>query len=265
MNCLNAELIIAPAQAMAFMAADRHVGGREYQQDQVVCLSTPDMKYQLLVVADGVGGHWGGGVASKAVIDVAQRLFPTQSSKLADPERFLERFCTAANHEVRVRAARERQEAFSTVVALLTTPLRAYWAHVGDSRLYCFKGANLIHQTYDHSLVQSLFDQGKITAAERATHPDRNRVLHVLGMDDDAARPTLGEIQLTPGMGFVLCTDGFWAHVTETEMAQMLTASELNFAAALSVRHAVRRAGAGGDNVALALWRTPPRAKLGWL
>lgn len=137
---MNAELITAPAQALEFMGADRHVGGRAYQQDQVVCLSTPDLKYQLLVVADGVGGHSGGEMASKAVIDVARRLFPAHLSQFSESGGFLEQFCQTANHEIRARAAQENHEAFSTVVALLTTPERAYWAHVGDSRLYGFKG-----------------------------------------------------------------------------------------------------------------------------
>ena len=74
------------------MGADRHVGGRAYQQDQVVCLSTPDLKYQLLVVADGVGGHSGGEMASKAVIDVARRLFPAHLSQFSDPVVFLSSF-----------------------------------------------------------------------------------------------------------------------------------------------------------------------------
>ncbi|OZB55054.1 MAG: hypothetical protein B7X35_09610, partial [Halothiobacillus sp. 14-56-357] len=132
------------------MGADRHVGGRAYQQDQVVCLTTPDMKYQLLVVADGVGGHWGGEMASNTVVEVARRLFPAQLNQFPASGGFLDYFCQKANDEIRARAARENQQAFSTVVALLTTPGRAYWAHVGDSRLYGFKGAELVHQTSDH-------------------------------------------------------------------------------------------------------------------
>lgn len=264
MHRLKAELITAPAPALAFMGADRHVGGRAYQQDQVACLSTPDMKYQLLVVADGVGGHWGGEMASKTVIDVARRLFPSQLNQRPEVDGFLEYFCQTANQEIRARAAQENKEAFSTVVALLVTPDRAYWAHVGDSRLYGFKGSELIHQTSDHSLVQALFDQGRITADERQVHPERNRVLNVLGMNR-TVQPTLGEISLTPDMAFLLCTDGFWEQVAVSEMPLILAAADLSFAASIWVRQAARRAGAGGDNVALALWRSPPRSKRGWL
>lgn len=261
---MNAELISVPAPALAFMGADRHVGGRACQQDQVVCLSTSDMKYQLLVVADGVGGHWGGEMASKTVIEVARRLFPLQLDQFPAFGGFLEYFCQTANQEIRLRAAQHNEQAFSTVVVLLTTPDRAYWAHIGDSRLYGFKGAELVHQTRDHSLVQVLFDQGLITADERLVHPERNQVLDVLGMND-TVQPSLGEISLTPDMAFLLCTDGFWEQVKVSEMSLMLAAEDLGFAASIWVRQAARRGGAGGDNVAVALWRSPPRSKRGKL
>lgn len=264
MHRLNAELITAPAPALEFMGADRHVGGRAYQQDQVVCLSTPDLKYQLLVVADGVGGHWGGELASKTVIEVARLLFPARLKQFPESTGFLEHFCQTANREIRARAAQENQEAFSTVVVLFITPGRAYWAHVGDSRLYGFKGADLFHQTRDHSLVQTLLDQGCITEDERRVHPERNQILNVLGMNE-TVKPTLGEIRLTPDMAFLLCTDGFWEHVVVSEMPLMLAAADLSFAASVWVRQAARRAGAAGDNVAVALWRSPPVSRRGWL
>lgn len=82
---------------------------------------------------------------------------------------------------------------------------------------------------------------------------------------NETVQPTLGEISLTADMAFLLCTDGFWEHVDVSEMSPMLAATDLNFSASVWVRQAARRAGAGGDNVAVALWRTPPRTKRGWL
>lgn len=69
----------------------------------------------------------------------------------------------------------------------------------------------------------------------------------------------------TPDMAFLLCTDGFWEHVAVSEMPLILAAADLSFAASVWVRQAARRAGAGGDNVAVALWRSPPRSRRGWL
>lgn len=245
------------------MGGDRHIGGRPIQQDHVVCLSTPDLKRQLIVVADGVGGHWGGEMAAQAVIDTAERLFPSALATTASPAEFLKHFCQVANQEIQWRANREGEQAYSTVVALLTDTARAYWAHVGDSRLYCFRQTMLVHQTEDHSLVQSLYEQGKITAEERATHPDRNQVFNALGMAD-TVQPTFGEMTLSPDLSFLLCTDGFWSHIASTEMPPLLAATDLEFVASLWVRQAARRGGAQGDNIALALWRPPTREQRSW-
>lgn len=245
-----------------FMGCDRHIGGRSHQQDQLACLSTPDLRRQLVIVADGVGGHWGGEMASNAVIDTARLMFPTALNESAGTD-FLRALCTRASQEIQLRAAMEGEQAYATVVALLTDETRAYWAHVGDSRLYCFENDVLLHQTQDHSLVQNLFEQGKISAEERATHPDRNQILHALGMVGEV-HPTLGEMSLNTNLRFLLCTDGFWSQVATSEMTGIFSAPDLNFATSLWVRQAARRGGAQSDNIALALWRPPKRASRGW-
>jgi serine/threonine protein phosphatase PrpC len=245
------------------MGCARHQGGRSSQQDQALCLTTEDKRCQFLVVADGVGGHVGGELASRCVVDVAAQMFPAQLNHSLNPAEFLSRFCTQANQEIRARAASAGSEAYATVVALLVDETRAFWAHVGDSRLYGFKGGALIHQTRDHSLVQRLFEQGKISAEARATHPDRNQISQVLGMEATVS-PTLGEMALSADCAFLLCTDGFWEHMTPSEMALILKAEDLAFAASLVVRQAARRGGAQGDNIGLALWRAPREVARRW-
>lgn len=245
-----------------FMGCDRHIGGRTHQQDDLVCLTSPDRRRQFIVVADGVGGHWGGEMASKTIIETARKMFPSALQELTGFA-FLQAFCTQAGQEIQLRAALEGEQAYATVVALLTDGTRAYWAHIGDSRLFCFQHDVLLHQTKDHSLVQVLYEQGKITAEERATHPERNQVLHALGMIGDA-QPTLGEMTLDPDLRFLLCTDGFWSQVATAEMPAILSAADLGFAASLWARQAARRGGPRGDNIALALWRPPKGAQKRW-
>ncbi|WP_407275644.1 PP2C family protein-serine/threonine phosphatase [Halothiobacillus sp. DCM-1] len=247
----------------AFMGADRHIGGRKTQQDQVLCLSTANHKHQLLLVADGVGGHGGGAEAAQAIVDAAQQLFPAALSRFANGRDFLANFCAVANQAVQRAHTLGEAHGFSTLVALLTDAERAFWVHVGDSRLYGFKGGELFHQTRDHSLVQRLVDFGKITEAERDRHSERNRVLQVMGMPN--IQPTFGETALSADMSFLLCTDGFWDQIRPPEMRQILAAEDLQFAANLWVRQAARRGGAGGDNIALALWRMPPKQPRRWL
>ena len=253
----------APAQMQHTMGCARHQGGRSSQQDQALCLTSEDKRCQFLVVADGVGGHVGGEMASRCVVEVAAQMFPAQLNRAISPADFLSTFCTQANQSIRARAAAAGSEAYSTVVALLVDESRAYWAHVGDSRLYGFKGGELIHQTRDHSLVQQLFEQGKITAEERATHPNRNQVSQVLGMDASVT-PTQGEMALGADSAFLLCTDGFWEQMTPNDMALILKADDLAFAGMLAVRQAARRGGASGDNIGLAVWRSPKLAARRW-
>jgi len=252
-----------PTQMQRIMGCARHQGGRSSQQDQALCLTTHDKRRQFLVVADGVGGHAGGELASRCVVEVAAQMFPADLDNGIKPAEFLSHFCTQANQEIRARAALAGSEAYSTVVALLVDQTRAFWAHVGDSRLYGFKGGALIHQTRDHSLVQRLFEQGKISAEARATHPNRNQISQVLGMEATVS-PTLGEMALSADCAFLLCTDGFWAHMAPSDMALILQADDLAFAASLTVRQAAYRGGARGDNIGLALWRAPREGVRRW-
>lgn len=238
------------------MSCDKHIGGRQSQQDRTLCIASPDNRFKLLVVADGVGGHWGGELAAQAVVDTAERDFGGIGKHLADPTGFLKRLCDNANLEIHRRAAEQgKQQAYSTIVALLLTPKRAYWAHVGDSRLYCFQNDQLVHRTKDHSLVQAMVDRGELTADEINTHPDRNRLLQVLGMNSEI-EITQGEISISGDTGFILCSDGFWDIVTTQEMSRILAARDLPFTVARWVRLAAQKAGREGDNVSLAAWRS---------
>lgn len=238
------------------MSCDQHIGGRQSQQDRTLCIASADQRFKLLVVADGVGGHWGGEVAAQAIVDVAERDFRGIGKHLPNPADFLLHMIQGANREIQRRAAAQgEQQAYSTIVALLLTPKRAYWAHVGDSRLYCFQNQQLVHRTKDHSLVQAMVDRGELSADELNNHPDRNRLLRVLGMDNEI-EVTQGEISITNDTGFILCSDGFWDLITPKEMSRILAARDLPFTVARWVRLAAQKAGREGDNVSLAAWRS---------
>src|SRR5262249_22578377 len=105
----------------------------------------------------------------------------------------------------------------TTLVVLLITGAQAAWAHVGDSRLYHFRGARIAAQTRDHSFSQTLVDSGHIKADALRFHEDRSRLLRTLGTPNcqpDVADP----VDLKPGDAFLLASDGFWEPVTEREM-----------------------------------------------
>jgi len=243
------------------MSCDQHIGGRSSQQDRILCCASTDQRTKLLVVADGVGGHWGGELAAQTVVEVAQASFDNAPQPPADPVAFLNQLCQNANTEIRTRAQQQSEQAYTTIVALLITQQRAYWAHIGDSRLYCFRNGELVHRTRDHSLVQAMVEQGELTEEAARKHPKRNQLLQVLGMEE-TVHPDQGETAVTPCMGFILCTDGFWDTANRTQMLEVLTTEDLSFAVARSVRQIAQQAGREGDNVSLAVWRSGPERGL---
>jgi protein phosphatase len=114
----------------------------------------------------------------------------------------------------------------ATCVVLIILGNRAYWSHIGDSRLYLFRRGKLLHKTKDHSVVQVLLDMDEIEEEDVPGHPDRNRVLKTLGMEDDIKPEVFSEC-LKSGDDIVLCTDGFWEYYTDKELGERLGSSSL--------------------------------------
>ncbi|WP_018867582.1 MULTISPECIES: PP2C family serine/threonine-protein phosphatase [unclassified Thioalkalivibrio] len=240
----------------------RETGGRAEQQDAVTVLHGPDGQTALLLVADGMGGHEGGAQASQTAVATAERLWNRCAGRTADGPALLE----SLFHETHAAlleqgGADPAQRPGTTLVALYVTPDSACWAHCGDSRLYHIEGDRLQGRTRDHTRVQQLVDQGVIREAEMATHPEQNRLLQGLGVvdpiqvDHDAA-------PVTAQTRFLLCSDGFWEQFAPDAIVELLDHPDLGTATTEAAREAARRAGPGGDNVALATWRAArPRGR----
>ena len=170
------------------------------------------------VVADGLGGHGGGEVAAQVAVDTVLATWdptaPLEHSTLTGA-------ITAATAAIHQRQAAEPglSGMRTTLVVLATDGARALWAHIGDSRLYLLRGGRVLVQTADHSVPQALVRAKELTPAEVRHHPDRNRLLRVVG-DDKPLRPELpaATVALQAGDAFLLCSDGFWEGVTEGEM-----------------------------------------------
>ena len=134
----------------------------------------------------------------------------------------------------------------------------AYWAHVGDSRLYLFRQGGLIGQTKDHSKVQYLLDQGIIGAHEVIDHPDRNKIFSCLGGLVDPVIDLSRRTPLRNGDLIVLCTDGLWSVYPQEEIARALTGTAILKAAPTMMREAEVRGGPEGDNLSLVVVRWGP-------
>jgi serine/threonine protein phosphatase PrpC len=134
----------------------------------------------------------------------------------------------------------------------------AYWAHVGDSRLYLFRQGGLIGQTKDHSKVQYLVDQGLIGSHEVVNHPDRNKIFSCLG---GLVEPVIDLSRRTPlrnGDLIVMCTDGLWSVYPQEEIARALTGAPILKSLPVLMREAEVRGGPEGDNLSLIVVRWGP-------
>jgi len=207
-----------------------------------------------------MGGHRGGSLASQTLLEIAARSWKACKGMPADPKQFLEDLCQQAHREINQRGRERDLEPHSTVAAVIVRGDRAFWVHVGDSRLYHFRGLELLGRTKDHSVLQILVESGEVAEEDMATHPDQNKLLRSIG-GEDPPRVTHGDGALQPQDRFLLCTDGFWERITPEEMALALSADDLEGALNRAADWAVERNGPKGDNVAVVALRAATAAK----
>ncbi len=195
-------------------------GGRSYNEDSVRVLQRPNAS--VVVVADGLGGHGGGDIASAIAADTMTELFANEPIVNAEKLR-------AMFEEANTRILREQtgfSKMRSTCVTLLLSDTIAAWGHAGDSRLYHFTDGNLAFQTADHSVSFLAYRSGEIAYAGIRFHEDRNKVLRALGNEENI-KPEIAGVELRRGFhAFLLCTDGLWEYVLETEMQADLCKSK---------------------------------------
>ena len=225
------------------------IGGRPANED-TTRQARLDGDRLCLVVADGLGGHGGGALASAAAADAICQAWGGEAD--ADGLREL----VLLGHRAVTAIQTPECAMKSTVVALELEGNRAVWAHVGDSRLYHFQNGKLTFQTRDHSASQLAVFMGEITVDQIRFHEDRNRVLRALGQDDPPTVETR-ETDLDPGKhAFLLCSDGFWEYVLEKEMEEDLAAASgpLDWLARMRKRLTDRVPPDNDNNTAAAAW-----------
>jgi serine/threonine protein phosphatase PrpC len=240
------------------LACRSHVGlVRENNEDSY----TADEDYGLLVVADGMGGHCSGEVASRIAVETAaEELGNAQHEDLADE---LDSLMVAgnaierANQAIFAEVERHPEQAGmgTTVVTALFRDNRIYYAHVGDSRLYRFRNGHLHRLTRDHSLVQHLLDEGlfRDRAEAREAGVGDNVLTRCLGQDPNV-EVDVGDADLEAGDLFLCCTDGLTGMVDDARIKMLLSADE-SLEVIASRLEAAALAGGGVDNVTLVLAR----------
>lgn len=206
------------------------------------------------ILADGMGGHKGGEVASQIVVDCV-------SAEVRVGKPMADAFIRA--HRAVLEASEKgkgHKGMGSTAVAIKLDTEKYEIAWVGDSRAYCWDGEQLIQVSKDHSLVQSMVDEGFITAAEASVHPKRNYLTQSLGMPEIQTMK-VGRVQgsLYQHYQFLLCSDGLSGEIANSEIADVFRRdiSEQK-KTDLLIRKAVEKGGA--DNITVVLFSAPETA-----
>ena len=194
------------------------IGGRSHNED-AVGVRTIGQEKACLVVADGLGGHGGGDRASQT----ATRIILDGWDAGSTPDSLAALVKQAHREIVAMQTPVCRMK--STAVVLSLEDGRACWAHAGDTRLYHFLNGKLVFQTRDHSASQIAVALGQITPDQIRFHEDRSRIFRALGMEGDLSVDTAQKPLEKGKHAFLLCSDGFWEYVYESEMQRTLVAS----------------------------------------
>lgn len=198
-------------------------GGREENQD--FCDSLIAENANLWVLADGLGGHRGGEVASATAVQTILAAWQPTSELTPKSVEELIRLAQAAILDTQ-KAQPSLASMRTTLNLLINFEDKVIWGHVGDSRLYQFRDCAVAFQTKDHSVPQVLVDAGEIEPSQMRKHPDRNRILRAVGNPEGVKSAIIDAPRsLKAGDVFLLCSDGFWEYLTELEMVADLAKS----------------------------------------
>ena len=223
-------------------------GGREKNEDRMGYCYTRDSG--LFALADGMGGHPEGEVASQLALQTLAALFQRDAKPvLKDPARFLHDAIMAGHHQL-LRYATEKSlidTPRTTVVACVLQGRTAYWAHCGDSRLYLVRGDKLIARTRDHSYSE-LQDtlSAVVPIGERF---NRNVLFTCLGSPGKPVVDVVGPLVMQTGDRILLCSDGLWGTVADTAIADQIASKAISDAVPELVEQALRNGGPKSDNV----------------
>jgi len=205
----------------------------------------------LFVVADGMGGAQAGEVASRIAVESFQGGLPDESH----PELELAALAQSANARIHELSHTHAEQAGmgTTLTAVYVGPEEVAIAHVGDSRAYCWRDGELLRLTDDHSLVDELMRQGRLTPEEAVEHPQRSVITRALGPEgtvDVDTRSFRGRSQDV----YLLCSDGLTTMLSEDEIAAVLSANPRLRDAGEALVEAANAAG-GRDNITVVLLR----------
>ena len=205
------------------------VGLRRHENQDTFAVEQGE-KLLIAVVCDGMGGAEGGQIASSLAVETFMKEIRAllRADMTAGQLRELASFCVAkANTAVYQRALQDPayQGMGTTLVSAVAGERDAVICNIGDSRAYLIHNGEMTRITHDHSVVQTLVENGDITAEEARTHPNRNLITRALGTEGDNT-PDLLAADIRPGDRFLLCTDGLVVTATDEEICRIVCADK---------------------------------------
>lgn len=225
-------------------------GGREKNEDRMGYCYTRDAG--LFALADGMGGHPEGEVASQLALQTLAALFQRDAKPtLADPIRFLHD-AIVAGHQQLLRYATQKalvDTPRTTIVACVVQGNAAYWAHCGDSRLYMVRGEKLVARTRDHSYSELQLTMSQVVPMGEKFN--RNVLFTCLGSPGKPVVDTVGPLIMQTGDRLLLCSDGLWGTVTDAVITAQMARLPISEAVPELVEQALRNGGPKCDNVSV--------------
>jgi len=215
-----------------------------------------DARAGILIVADGMGGHQAGEVASDLAVSTIhlslKEALARPNPVEPDVPRLLSEAIEQANHAIWSRAAADwGLRGMGTTAVVAFSPGEPLWiAHVGDSRAYLVRGEGLVRLTQDHSLVGQMVLAGEITAEEARTHPMRNVISRCLGTEK-TVQPEIQRLTWAPGDTLVLCSDGLTGMLEDREIEEAIRAAGDDLDAACRTLISLANARGGKDNISV--------------
>lgn len=226
----------------------RHISPRDFE--------TQAKRGTLTIVADGMGGHASGEVASQMAIElIGEHYYADLVNDVADA---LQNAIQLANYEIYETSISDEKYygMGTTVIALVLLDNIGYAAHVGDSRLYRLREGKLKQMTMDHSQVMEMFKQGIISWEETKNHDDKNIILRAVGTQKMVEAEISKAFSIEPNDEYLLCSDGLCDMLEEDEIRRIWTRSNNVYEASESLVQRAKDNG-GHDNVTVAIVRVP--------
>jgi PPM family protein phosphatase len=238
---------------------------RPVNQDSGAIVYPPDgtQRGVLIAVADGMGGHKGGEVASQKAIEVISRVYYETNS---DPRTQLKQALEQANREIHAQSQEGEQwrGMGTTCTALALRDGFAYSAHVGDSRMYLIRGGEIYLMTEDHSAVMELVKQGVLSLAEARHHSEKNVITRAIGSRPQVDVYTWPDaLPVREGDRFVICSDGLYDRMEDYEIRDIASAAPAASASETLVQLARQRGGYDNITVAVVNLGSPAAATAG--